>query len=195
VFYLAIIFTTGRGHTPRWDLAGRVLLMCTIASGVLLQTQPGPLHLYPSLDNPFGFGFDLRPLVGDRIAPFIALGVVVFAPVFLVALVLRYRAASHIERLQLRWFAWSIALTMSTLGAVAVAGGNPDALTGASVPVAIGVAILRHHLYGVGRARVTPRAMLAMPAGRRGTLGVLTRTSDRLLRQGPRGRAAFPPEA
>jgi hypothetical protein len=162
VFYLAVIFPTGRGHTARWTRTGHVILGCTVATSVALLIQPGPLHLYPSIDNPFGVGPDLRPLFAGRMGSLIALGVAAFSPVLVAALASRYRAASATERVQLRWFVASIVLTMSSLIVVAFAGlAGPDllgelplvvfALAGTTVPLAIGIAILRHHLYDIDR--------------------------------------------
>ena len=64
IFYVGFIFPTGHGHTPGWH---RVALVCfwvlTIGALVVI-FQPGSLHLFPTIDNPLGFGPDLRGVVG-----------------------------------------------------------------------------------------------------------------------------------
>ena len=163
VIYLAVIFPTGRGHSPRWSIAGRIFLVFAIAAATTVLTQPGPLQLFPSFDNPFGFGFDLRPLFGERFTQVFILLAPLFAPLSFAALYARYRAAGLVERLQVRWFMSAVSLTVVTLGisAVVSAGGTNGtvgeapliayALSSTAVPISIGIAILRHRLYDIDR--------------------------------------------
>ena len=162
LYYLAIIFPTGRGHSARWDVARRGFLVVIGLTVVQLMTQPGKLFLFPSIDNPFGVGPDLRPLVGPYLAPLVAVGSALGLPLMVGAVLSRYQAAGHVERLQLRWFMSAIGLSFLSLVPVSAAGvlGAPDlgetalvvfALAGTSVPLAIGIAILRHHLYDIDR--------------------------------------------
>jgi len=162
VFYLALIYPTGRGHTPAWDRVARLVLACialTIAAVVL---EPGPLHLFPGLTNPLGFGPSLTQLLGERQSPaVVVLGIVAFAPVVVTSMVMRYRAAGAVERAQLRWFVAAIGLTLTSLAIVGVASANRIrlgqaplvgfGLAGSTVPIAIGIAILRYRLYEIDR--------------------------------------------
>jgi hypothetical protein len=159
--YLAFIFPTGRGHTRGWDLAGRAFLVGLIVTMAWLLFQPGPLHLFPGVDNPLGFGPDLRPLLGTAPARIVlALGLVT-VPIVVAAVVSRYRAADSAQRVQLKWVLSAIVLSLAALTATAVAA-MPDgarseapialyAVAGSLVAVAIGVAILRYHLYDIDR--------------------------------------------
>jgi hypothetical protein len=71
------------------------------------------------------------------------------------SLVVRFRRATGVERLQLRWVAWAAALAV--LGAVVALGGVAVAATAvvtwalstclAVLPLALGAAILRYRLY------------------------------------------------
>ena len=163
VFYLAVIFPTGRGHSPRWSIAGRIFLVFAIAAATTVLTQPGPLQLLPSFDNPFGFGFDLRPLFGERFTQVFILLAPLFAPLSFAALYARYRAAGPVERLQVRWFMSAVSLTVVTLaiGAVVWAGDTNGtvgeapfiayAVSSTAVPISIGIAILRYRLYEIDR--------------------------------------------
>jgi hypothetical protein len=162
MFYLAVIFPTGRGHTPRWNRIGWFVLAATVVSGVILLIQPGPLHLYPSITNPFGIGPDLRGLFGGRFTVLITVGAGLWTLLIGAAVAARYRAGSHVERVQLRWFAWSVVLAASSLTFVGLAGvirsariGEAPlvayALVGTTIPIAIGIAILRYRLYDIDR--------------------------------------------
>lgn len=161
IFYLAMIFPTGRGHTRGWDRAANAVLAFIVLTITSLVTRPGPLHLMPSLQSPLGIGPDVG-LPSDQAAALMTIvGTALFAPPVVASMVSRYRAAGPVVRAQLRWFASSIVLT---LGALAVAGvtavvrrGSGDApliafgLVGSTVPMAIGIAILRYRLYEIDR--------------------------------------------
>ena len=159
-FLIGFIFPTGRAQSPRWAAVVRLywLMMLIFASVVLF--QPGPMHLFPTLSNPFGFGPDLR--AGQLVSPIFGLFGAFVGPVFALSLVSRYRGANRTERQQLKWLL--LALTVSALGLGLVVlrtwiwERNPDelgltvyALAAAGVPVAIAIAILRHNLYDIDR--------------------------------------------
>lgn len=163
VFYLPFIFPTGHGHTPRWEAIGRVFLWSGMIVGALLVLQPGDVHLLPGIRNPIGFGPDLRPILGDRMVGTVeGAAIAILSPLWILAVVSRYRAAAAIERQQLKWFIAGSSLTVvagAVMLAVAALTHGPIsetplivfALAGTTVPVAIGVAILRYHLYDIDR--------------------------------------------
>ena len=159
-FLIGLIFPTGRPQGPRWVWVVRLYwLMIAVFAAVVL-FQPGPLHLFPSLENPFGIGPDLR--AGQPISPiFIAFATVVI-PLFAFSLITRYRDAGQTERQQLKWLflalgGSAIGLALAWYGAILV-DRQPDGLgltvyafAAAGVPVAIAIAILRHNLYDIDR--------------------------------------------
>jgi hypothetical protein len=159
-YYLAYTFPTGRGHTAAWHRIGLASLAFTLVFVACLVTKRGPLHLWPSLENPFPFGPDLRPWLGDDpVRALLGLSVIV-GPIILAAVLTRYRAAGPIERLQLRWVLSAMVLAGAALIAAAAASTGEAtiegpltvyALTGLTVPLAIGVAILRYRLYDIDR--------------------------------------------
>jgi hypothetical protein len=163
VFYLPFIFPTGRGHTPRWDAVGRISLGIGLVLGALLVFQPGDVHLIPGIHNPIGFGPDLRAVFGER---FVARAGVVLIPLFgpfmILSVASRYRVAGVIERQQLRWFILASAVTAGSsliMSLVAAVTAGPPGETplivfgvaGTTVPIAIGIAILRYHLFEIDR--------------------------------------------
>jgi hypothetical protein len=162
VFGLGFIFPTGRGHTPAWDRAVRIgAVVSPFLFTILFLVRPGPLHLFPTMDNPFGIGPDLRPFFGPQVSRSIAAGVGAVVPLLFWSLTSRYRLADAIGRQQLKWFALAIVVTicgvgLAALGAI-VSEEPPEAglvvfgYAGALVPVAIGIAILRYHLYDIDR--------------------------------------------
>ena len=158
--YLAFIFPTGRGHTPAWDRVGRLFLAVLTVVFVWLLVQPGRLHLFPTIDNPITGGPDLRPLLGPVPFRTMVAGSVLVAPVVIAAVVSRYRAADAIGRLQLKWAFAALSISLSALLLTSVTGtggatsGVPLAVyaaTSSLVPVAIGIAILKRHLYEIDR--------------------------------------------
>jgi hypothetical protein len=162
VFGLGFIFPTGRGHTPAWDRfvrLGAVALLLVLVVFILL--RPGPLQVFESIDNPLGIGPDLRPIFGAQISTFTAASAVLILPILALSILSRYRMSDAVGRKQLKWF--TLALLIAVGGVAAAATGAwvsrepPQAglvvfgFAGALVPVAIGIAILRHGLYDIDR--------------------------------------------
>jgi hypothetical protein len=162
--FLILLFPDGHLPSHRWRVVGWlsgisigfIYLLITVAPG---RTSESDIRFR----NPFGIQA-LKPL-----------GEVVFLPILLlplcilacaVALVMRYRRSTGVERLQLKWLATSGALFAATylvamvLGALRAfdvwGGGGWGALIDASfavwfalIPVSIGFAVLKHRLYEI----------------------------------------------
>jgi hypothetical protein len=112
------------------------------------------------VDNPVGFGPDLRG--GRPIAPILAAWTLIIFVALGFSMVTRYRKADRIERLQMKWFVLALGISASALGVATwesvfmngPVSGNSLAIyvfTGAVVPVAIGIAILRYRLFDIDR--------------------------------------------
>jgi hypothetical protein len=162
IFYVGFIFPTGRGHTPGWHRIARACFWLDLAFGALLVIQPGDLHLLPGIANPFGIGPDLRVIVGPRVSAVAAIGAAISAVAFVGSVASLYRAAATTERQQLKWFILAIAASLAALASLtvgaSVAEGPVDEVglvvfgfAGATVPAAIGIAILRYRLYDIDR--------------------------------------------
>ncbi|MDF2733775.1 MAG: Histidine kinase [Chloroflexota bacterium] len=159
-FLILFIFPTGRAQSQRWAWFTRFAALMMLAASAVVLIQPGPLHLTPTLDNPFAIGPDLR---GDQpFSPLFTLFSVIAAPAIPVALAMRYRMAGHTERQQLKWFALAGVVAIAGVafagwGAM-LNGGSPGevglvvySFGAAFVAVAIAIAILRHNLYDIDR--------------------------------------------
>ena len=162
LFGLGFIFPTGRGHTPAWDRVvrlGAVAFPFILVVGFLI--RPGPLQLFPTIDNPFGVGPDFRPVFGSQVSLIVAATSGAFVPFLGLSIASRYRMSDTVGRKQLKWFVLAL---LASLGGIAVAALGalisekpPEAglavfgYAGALVPVAIGIAILRHNLYDIDR--------------------------------------------
>jgi hypothetical protein len=161
---IPLAFPDGR-LSPTWLRRPlvRSLAVPTLLVGLAMTLQPGKMLLITSLDNPLGIGPDV--LTTFPVAAIGGIAVFVGAPVVLVviSLVSRFRRSRGVERQQLKWFvAAAIVMTTALLitgffGFVVKDGTRNEwplvafALAATSMPIAIGVAILRYRLYAIDR--------------------------------------------
>jgi hypothetical protein len=156
-----LMFPDGRLPSRRWRVVGwlSVVALVTLACGSAF--TPGPLSDYPEINNPVG----LAPLEGSVLEDggfgwgLLSASVVLSA----VSIAVRYRGATGEERQQIKWLAFAgvlIAVGWSAswvaqdatfasgglLGVVSLLLGVTSLL---GIPVAVGIAILRHRLYDI----------------------------------------------
>ena len=150
-----LLFPDGRLPTPRWRW---LLWLCApLAALVVMQyaLAPGPIDEFPSLRNPMGLD-GASWLAEVRSEPLI------FALILAAAagLVVRFRRSHGVERQQVKWIAFAAGMMAAFLvvggiagslfgGGESIAAGFVFAACIAGVPIAAGVAILRHRLYDV----------------------------------------------
>jgi hypothetical protein len=161
VLYVPLVFPNGRSLSRGWDVARPFFLISLIGFWVVLLFQPGPLQLFPQIHNPFGVGPDLRDGAGLPMAPVLVVWVAVAIPLYIGALVFRYRTADHVERQQIKWFLAAVGASLVSLVITGTIGlsadgssGIPLAIYGVAstfIPVSIAIAILRHGLYDIDR--------------------------------------------
>jgi hypothetical protein len=162
--YLPLLFPDGRLPSRRWRplawLAGVVIALASTA----ITLAPGPLPDLGGLQNPFGL--EGQPWVADAelvLLPLLPLCILASA----LSLILRYRRSGDEEREQIKWLAFAASLVgLGLLGAGAsgsifapeIRGAKPlwlglledvVLLSYASIPVAVGFAILKYRLYDI----------------------------------------------
>jgi signal transduction histidine kinase len=159
VVAIALVFPDGRLPSPRWR---------PVAAGVAA-TFVGALVLGLFDTEPFGAPYEgvEDPLSGaeaiDWMWPPIMLGGIASLVAAVQAVRLRFRRATGIERLQLKWLAFSSLLIPATLLiclAFALLGTeieDTDAFTTLfllmllAIPASVGIAVLRYRLYEIDR--------------------------------------------
>jgi signal transduction histidine kinase len=140
---LVLIFPTGRPPSPRWRPVLFAQLVAVAVLTVVVAIAPG--------------GVPLQPLAA--VAGVVLLGTGMLAAV---SQVVRWRAATGVERAQLRTFAvlaavlalsYVVAGLLKLIGLQGTWWPNLDAVSYltliAGLPVAVGLAVLRHRLYGI----------------------------------------------
>jgi hypothetical protein len=141
--------------SPRWRWYSRISLILIAVALVGMATQQGRVENVPGSSNPLGSA-SLEPLAGAFL--FVIAG---FA-IGIASLVVRYRRADSLDRVQLRWIAFGgllfLAVYLVTLPLASAIGEHSTAGTVlttvaqaafAGLPAAIGYAILRHRLYDI----------------------------------------------
>jgi two-component system NarL family sensor kinase len=143
------LFPTGRPLSPRW----RWLIGLTVVSGLAFDAQvlldPAALALTSRPVPPL-----IRPAAFHAADPLWAVATLLLVGVLaasVAALVVRFRRAQGVERLQLTWLVWAVALFAVLNSQRWVTGNGPILLlfTLPLVPAAAAVAILRHDLYDI----------------------------------------------
>jgi hypothetical protein len=157
---IGFLFPTGHAQSNGWHRFMRLFWVIAMLFVLISLTQPGPLQLVPAVENPIGFGPDLRG--GRPIAPILALGTLIIFASLGISMITRFRTADRVERQQLKWFVLALGVSAIALGVATwesvfmdgpVSGNSLTVyvFSGALVPVAIGIAILRYRLYEIDR--------------------------------------------
>ena len=159
VLFLLLLFPTGRLPSPRWRPVFGFALGVYVADLVGRAFGPGPVNpeeLGP-LPNPLGIeaAADLLPVI----IPVVTTLLLVAALAAVASLLARLRRAQDVERQQLKWFCyaagWFAAAAFVAVALPSVGGYMVDTVSimlgMTALPVAIGIAILRHRLYDIDR--------------------------------------------
>jgi hypothetical protein len=154
---LLLFFPDGRLQSTRWRALVWVVLLALPLASANAAFRPGPLE-NSGLTNPLGLHGAPGRIVASFAIAIIALQVAILPAV--AAFVLRVRRATGAERQQLKWLAaaamfsgLSFVLYFAT-HSVAPIVKFTEALTIvaiATIPVAIGIAVLRYRLYDIDR--------------------------------------------
>jgi hypothetical protein len=157
---LGLLFPTGRLPSRRWRPYAALVVAVCLAGAALVALAPGSISGLGSVENPAGIE-GLGAIGGVR-ADYLAqaaLGALALATAL--SMFKRLLGARGEERQQLKWFAYAaavlacgvvLAYTIAPLISVSWVNrvGLGLVVVGTlSVPVAVGIAILRHHLYDI----------------------------------------------
>jgi hypothetical protein len=155
---LFLLFPTGKPLTPRW----RSLVWVTVATGVLLlladMFSPGPfIRDFTQVENPLGVPI----LEGSRefIENPVLLCQIALLILSVISLVLRFRRSKGDERQQIKWFALGGVFVGAVFAVAPLLWSTPGlgdllwpilfALALASIPLTVGIAILKYRLYDI----------------------------------------------
>jgi hypothetical protein len=144
-----LLFPTGRSLSPRWRPVTWLAVGLTTTIAVLGALSP-TLYLLNgrTVANPIrvtGINLDAGPLAA------VVNGLLLF--VFLASissLIVRFRRSHGVERQQLKWFTYAGALVLLAPFSNSLLGNISYVLV-IALPVAVGIAILRHRLYDIDR--------------------------------------------
>ncbi len=162
--YLILLFPDGRLPSRRWRplawLSGAAIFLVSAGSAL----TPGPVEGFPGIHNPFGL--ERYPWVADA-----AQSLTLLLPVCILAsaisLVLRFLRSRGEEREQIKWLSFAASILGLGFASYVIpgnilpeaAGGTEPlwqnlledavALSFAGIPVAVGIAVLRHRLYDI----------------------------------------------
>jgi hypothetical protein len=157
VFFIALLFPNGRPLTPRWRWAvayaiGLFVFFFSIA--VFDKTLAPDASTYGvnwSIPNPLGF-LD----VSDTFFTIWLIGVVILTLLCVASIILRYRRASGVQRKQINWLLYAISLFgVSYIPYLLFQAWGRNFwsvfvdLFFITIPVAIGIAILRYRLWDI----------------------------------------------
>lgn len=167
VTFLLLLFPDGHLPSPRWRWFARILGASMAITYLTIVLVPGKFgdeaEAFANFRNPLGVEW-LRPVLSVTIISLAMLPIGVIGS--LVALVRRFHRSSGIERLQLRWLVtaativailYTIALLIGFAGSWAV-NDQPSWMTVLQnvavfsfglIPIAIGVSVLRYHLFDI----------------------------------------------
>jgi hypothetical protein len=160
-FFIPLLFPTGRLLSPRWRLVA-VLGVAALGAQVVAQafTQGADVISYlPSMRNPYIITA-LQPL-SPVLAPVVQFSDVPIMLACITSLILRYQRAGHVERLQIKWFAYAagILVTMIVVSILNSATVNNPVLNELGdplffvaitlLPLCAAVAIMKYRLYDI----------------------------------------------
>jgi hypothetical protein len=156
--FLLLLFPNGWLPSRRWRPVGWLAVAAIVTLALGSAFTPGPFVDRPEIRNPLGFA----PFGGSVLEDGGVGWLLLPASVVLSAssMVVRFRRARGEERQQIKWFALAAAFAAIGWVAITLAYGMEESLVvvGAqllqlisflSIPMAVGIAVLKHRLYDI----------------------------------------------
>jgi len=159
--FLVLLFPEGHLPSVRWRYLAWLNVLVIVLGSIAVAFSPGPVDaLAPQIRNPLGID-SLGTALGQAVVNLVEGIQIVVALTAAVSPFVRLRDAGYEERQQIKWFAY--AATILIIGALlstvvhevwevwwVSAAGFALYIAGiVGLPVAVGIAILRHHLYDI----------------------------------------------
>jgi hypothetical protein len=163
--FTLLLFPTGRLPSARWRPLAWLTAAGLAAVSIQYATTSGPIHSIPSLrglppiDNPFAIPALSTPLaqVSRGVVGQLLYGALVVGCA--AAAVFRFARSQGDERMQLKWFSMAVLLVLTVPAAqglleridpeLEIIGSLLFAAAAMTVPVSVGIAILRYRLYDI----------------------------------------------
>lgn len=165
--FLILLFPDGRLPSPRWRPVAYLSGLAILLPYLVITVAPGDFRDvgYPGVSNPFGIAA-LRPFLDALLSVLLLLPIAIIGCA--AGLVQRFRRSRGQERLQLKWLATAGSFVAAVYAAAMAASLATDKLSDDAppwvlwlqeatiltfmlIPLAIGIAILRHRLYNIDR--------------------------------------------
>ncbi len=153
LIYLPMLFPDGRLPSRRWVpllVIPSISLVGCMIIGAFSETLKGQNIAY-QIHNPIGIP-GMPPLEEHPLFPVLEIGLLIGLLGAIAAVYTRFRRSNGIERQQIKWFLLAVALTPTTF----LSNFLPSILSNfvfglviISLPVAIGVAVMRYHLFDI----------------------------------------------
>jgi hypothetical protein len=153
--FLALLFPDGKLVSNRWWPFAWFAAAAVVVGILAAAFSPGPIRGLEPIDNPLGIDEASNVIVALEALIF-GLGLGAAASMFV-----RLRRARGVERQQLKWFAYAVAVlaggtiltnvvsNLTGVGWLRSVGYLPTLVGLVGWPVAVGIAILRYRLYNI----------------------------------------------
>ena len=149
--FMVLLFPNGRLPSRRWRVVAWLSVAVLISTSASEAFSPGRLPETPNVTNPFGIVSAGSALELVNAASFFLLPLCFIASAL--SMIVRYRRSMGEERQQIKWFAAAAVLLAAVFASSFVIPWRivQDLVTLllAGLPVAVGIAILRHRLYDI----------------------------------------------
>ncbi|MCA1553536.1 MAG: hypothetical protein LC737_04075, partial [Chloroflexi bacterium] len=147
--WLPLLFPNGQFLSPRWRFVASGAGIFFVLAWLFYVMIPGPMQNFSTLDNPFGIEGAATTLNVGLFSS-LALGFATIVASWF-SLYLRVRRSSEIEREQIKWLLYALALAILVAPISSADSSLAPLLIAAffAVPIAVGIAILRYRLYDI----------------------------------------------
>ncbi len=162
--FLPLLFPNGHLLSSRWRPAWWLAVAALVSTVAVTGLSPGHLAVTTGVENPIGVEGALARELLDAAEKVTFVLVVAAILAAATSLVVRFRHSAGTERQQLKWFAFAAALAVGGVLTSALSDLLPERpfgilndvgwmvfvfTAGLGIPLAIGIAMLRHRLYDI----------------------------------------------